>query len=108
MRRRSFLKLLSLVTAGLLVNLPFPLGAAAAKATAVSYGGSLYRAGAKGKILVSSNGGASWKLHTNLGHIYSVSRLSVDHANHLRAAIGYAGYSFGLVLAPDNKRWLTT
>jgi hypothetical protein len=107
MHRRRFLKLISLAAAGILVNLPFPMGAEAASTTA-SYRGSLYRAGTKGKILVSSNGGASWQVHMKLGRKCSVSKLAVDRSNHLRATIGYAGYSFGLVLAPDNKRWLTT
>jgi len=108
MRRRSFLKLVSLAAAGLLVNLPFPLGAAAAKSSIVSYGGLLYRAGTKGRILVSSNGGASWKVHTKPGRTYSINGLAVDRTNHPRATIGYAGYSFRLVLAPDNTRWRTT
>ncbi len=107
MERRTFLKLASLAVAGVAGRLAFPWAAAAATAD-VSYGGSLYRAGGAGKILTSADGGRSWALHSDLGDMYSITKLGVDRGgSRLRLTVGYAGHTFALVLAPDKRSWLT-
>jgi hypothetical protein len=108
MQRRSFLKLTLLAVGGLFAQLPFPWSAAAAKPSVVSYGGSLYRAGGKGKIMASANGGSTWRLHSDLGDLYTITGLSVDRRNRLRLSVDFRGRIFGLCLAPDQQRWLTT
>ena len=108
MQRRSFLKLGTLAAAALAARLPFPWEAAAAAAKSISYGGLLYRAGGGGKVLVSADGGALWKLHTDLGDMYSIGGLTVDRKSGLRISVGYAGRSFTLYMAPDYMRWRTT
>jgi hypothetical protein len=103
MKRRTFLKVSLVTVAGLAGRLAFPWAAAAA-ARDVSFGGLLYRAGGGGKILTSADG-SSWKLHTDLGDMYSITKLA--GGSKLRLTVGYAGYSFGLVLAPNQRSWLT-
>jgi hypothetical protein len=68
----------------------------------------LYRAGGNGRILTSADGGVSWTLHSDLGDIYSVSRLAVDRSNRLRATVDYGTRGFVLTLGPDSRSWLTT
>ena len=108
MQRRGFLRLAAAAVLASAVRLASPLAAAAAKSDGVSYGGLLYRTGGNGKILKSADGGASWTLHSDLGDIYSVSRLSVDRKNRLRASVDYGAHSFTLTLGPDQRSWLTT
>ena len=107
MQRRSFLKLAGLAGAALFAQLPFPWNAAAAAAKTVSYGGLLYRAGRRGKVLVSANGGSRWKLHSDLGDSYSITRIAVDRRKRLRLTVAFGRRTFGIMLAPDRKRWLT-
>jgi hypothetical protein len=108
MQRRRFLKLMSLAILAPAVRLPFPLAATAANVDCVSYGGLLYRAGGKGKILTSADRGATWTLHSDLGDIYSVSRLSVDRNDRLRGTVDYGTFSFTLSLGPDKRSWWLT
>lgn len=108
MRRRTFLKLIGLASVGAMARLPFLAAAVAAATKSVSYSGRLYRSDGTGKVYVSSNGGTSWAQQTDLGRSYSVTKLAVDRKNHLNATVGFGGWSFGLVLAPDLKAWRTT
>ncbi len=107
MQRRSFIKLGLLAIGGLFAQLSLPWSAAAAKSTVVGYAGSLYRAGSKGKIMTSANGGSTWRLHSDLGDVYAITDLAVDRTNRLRLSLKYGGRTFGLFLAPDQQRWLT-
>jgi len=89
-------------------RVPFLAGVAAAGSTKpVSYGGLLYRTDGSGKVFVSSNGGTTWTLQTDLGGKCSVTKLAVDRSNRLNATVGFASWTFGLVLAPDLKSWRT-
>jgi hypothetical protein len=108
MQRRAFLKLTAVTVVTTAGRLAFPWAAVAASKN-VSYDGSLYRAGGKGKIQTSSDGGWSWALHSDLGDIYSITNLAVDHrTNKLGLTVGYAGRTFPLVLASDKRSWLLT
>jgi hypothetical protein len=107
MERQTFLKVSFLTVAAFAGRLAFPWAAAAAGGD-VSYGGLLYRAGSAGKILTSADGGTSWSLHSDLGEMYSITKLAVDRRSRsLRLTTGYAGYPFALVLAPNQRSWLT-
>jgi hypothetical protein len=107
MERRTFLKLAGFATVMGASRLAFPWAAAAASQY-VSYGGSLYRAGGAGKIETSSDGGRTWVLHSDLGDMYSMTKLAVDRRNsRLDLTVGYAGRTFPLVLAQDKRSWLT-
>jgi hypothetical protein len=105
MQRSTFLKLAASTTVAAGARLAFPWAAAAANQP-VSFGGRLYRAGAHGKIQTSKDAGRTWKLHSNLGHTYSIKSLAV-RGGRLHLSVGYAGRSFPLVLARDKRRWLT-
>jgi hypothetical protein len=107
MRRRTFLKFIGLASVGATARLPFFAVVAAAGTKAVSYGGRQYRSDGSGKVYVSTNGGTTWALQTDLGRSYSVTRLAVDRRNRLNATVGFAGWTFGLVLAPDLGAWWT-
>ena len=105
MQRRTFLKLAATTTVAAGARVAFPWVAAAANQP-VSYGGALYRAGGAGKIETSVDVGRTWKLHSNLGDMYSIKNLAV-RGNRLNVSVGYAGRSFPLVLAQDKRSWLT-
>ena len=107
MERRTFLKFAGSATVAAAGRLAFPW-AAAAGTRYVSYAGSLYRAGGAGKIEMSADGGRSWLLHSDLGSMYSIKDIAVDHrTNRLGLTVGYAGRTFPLVLASDKRSWLT-
>jgi photosystem II stability/assembly factor-like uncharacterized protein len=106
MERRTFLKTSFMAVAALGSRLAFPSAGEAAGGT-VSYGGLLYRAGSSGKILKSADAGRSWSLHSDLGDMYSITKLGVVSGSRLRLTVGYGGRSFGLFLAPNGRSWLT-
>jgi hypothetical protein len=90
------------------VQLSLGAGAAFGAGTSVSFAGLLYRGAAQGRIFLSRDNGSTWELHSALGAGYKVKRLAVDRLGRLGATIGYGRRSFGLVLAPDQKRWHTS
>lgn len=111
MHRRSFLKLLAALSVGVAMPLTFDwetvAAAAGTAARTVSAGGKPYRS-TGGRVFVSHDGGKTWVLHSNLGPTCPVRRLSVDRQGRLHATVGFRRWSFGLVLAPDQRSWLTT
>lgn len=105
MHRRTFLKLAATTTVAAGARVAFPWAAAAANQP-VSYGGALYRAGGAGKIETSGDAGRTWKLHSNLGDMFSIKSLAV-RSGRLNLFVGYAGRTFPLVLGQDKRSWLT-
>lgn len=107
MERRTFLKVSLVTVAALAARLASPWAASAAPGD-VAHGGLLYRTGGAGKILSSADRGKSWRLHSDLGDMYSISNIGVDRRSKLlQLTVGYAGYPFALVLAADERSWLT-
>jgi hypothetical protein len=90
------------------VQLSLGAGAAFGARGTIAFGGLLYRGDRQGRIFVSRDNGSTWEVHTALGSGYAVKRLAVDRLGRLRATIGFRARSFGLVLAPDQKRWHTS
>jgi hypothetical protein len=110
MHRRSFLKLGAALSVGAVMPLGFDweaVAAAAAAARTVSAGGRLYKFSGR-RVYVSRTRGKTWALHSDLGPNCPVRRLTVDRRGRLHASVGYRRWSFGLVLAPDRRTWLTT
>jgi hypothetical protein len=105
MQRRTFLKLAATTTVAAGARVAFPFAAVAANQP-VSYAGLLWRAGGAGKVQTSSDGGRTWTLHSDLGDIYSITNLAVDHKR-LTVSVGYAGRTFPLVLGQNKRSWLT-
>ena len=108
MHRRRFLKLLGLASAWSALRFPIPWAAVSAASKSVSAGGRLYRSDGTGRVYVSTDGGLTWRLHSDLGSGYSVTRLTVDRGDRLHANVGFQAWSFNLVLAPNRQSWLTT
>ncbi len=69
--------------------------------------GKVFRGTHDGKIYVSENGGNNWRLHTNLGRDYAVTRFSVGANNQVQAQVSYQKYTFHLVLSRNGKFWNT-
>lgn len=110
MHRRNFLKLAAALSVGVALPMGFDwpgVAAAAAAARTVSAGGRLYRSDG-GRVLFSRDQGKTWAHHSDLGPGCPVRRLSVDRKGRLRATVGFRRWSFGLVLAADQRTWLTT
>jgi hypothetical protein len=105
MNRRTFLKLSSLSVGAAAVGLTIPFASAGAASTVVAFNGLTYRTDGGGRIVSSADGGLTWSLHSDLG--VKVYRLQVTRRNQLKATMKFAGRKFGLVLAPDQKRWMT-
>lgn len=107
MERRTFLKVSVVTAAAGAGRLAFPWAASAAGGD-VSYDGLLYRAGGAGKVLTSDDRGTSWSLHSDLGDMYSITKLAVDRrSRRLQLTVDYGGYPFVLFLASDERSWLT-
>ncbi len=112
MNRREFLKLsgmLALGATGVQV-----LGVGMAKAASpkndplqVEIAGRTYRGTADGKILVSSDVGKNWAVHTDFSNHYGVSSLSVSNAGTLATVLGYKGWPISLDCDVDQKSWWT-
>jgi len=105
MHRSAFLKVAASTAVAAGARVAFPWAAEAATAP-VSYAGRLWRAGGHGKVQTSANGGRTWKLHSNLGGMYSIKGLDV-RSGRLHLSVGYAGRTFSLVLARDKRSWVT-
>jgi hypothetical protein len=108
MHRRTFLRLLTVSTIGATLPVPFAWATVAAGSKAVSAGGRLYRSDGTGRVDVSLDTGKTWALHSDLGSSCSVTKLSVDAGDRLHANVGFSRWSFGLMLGPDLRSWLTT
>lgn len=109
MNRLTFLKIGACTTVAAAGRIAFPWAAAAGTTKYVSYGGLLFRAGGAGRIETSADNGATWKLQSDLGSMYSITNLAVNRrTNTLGLTVGYSGYTFPLVLGPDMRSWLLT
>jgi hypothetical protein len=121
MRRRSFLKLIGLVTvwassiganavsAASRISTRGPAPTAGriptGGAAGLSSSGLRYRADGA-RVFVSSNDGTSWARHTYLGPDLTIRRLVTD-ASGVHLTVGYRGRTFGLTLGSDQRSWLT-
>lgn len=107
MNRRDFLKIGGLLSAALLLQLS-PVGKMASQPIQAQAGGKLYRATSDGRILISSDAGKSWQLHTNFGPIVDILDLTVDLQGELFAQLGFKGHRFELALAQNGTNtWRT-
>jgi hypothetical protein len=108
--RRRFLKGLGVAGLAAVLRLPFGasgVAAAAGTTSTVTVNGVTYRVNGTGKVLQSRDGGATWKVQSDLGSIYSISTIKKDSAGRVRIDVGYSGSKFGLVLDADGIRWRT-
>ena len=110
MRRRSFLKLIGLVSvwasslgaSGTMAAVTQDLSHAPAEFAST---GLRYRADGS-RVYVSAYNGKSWTLHTYLGADYSIQRLATDRSG-VHLTVGFVGRTFDLNLASDLRSWLT-
>lgn len=109
MYRRGFLKLAGLAAVGATVRLVVPAWAepAAAARRVTAPDGKIYRGDLRGHIFVSSDKGASWSLHTNLGSQIRIRRMDRDSRGRVRAVVGYRGRLFPLYLGADARSWMS-
>ncbi len=105
MQRRDFLKLSGAALGVMLLRPGFfdRVGAAPIETQAR---GLRYR-GRRGEILISTDAGKTWKLHTRLGSDYEVLDLFTDYAERVYAQVGFQGFIFHLTLSPSGEKWLT-
>jgi hypothetical protein len=106
MHRRDFLKLGGLISTALLVQIS-SLGSFAVRPVEAESDGKRYRGTSDGRILVSSDSGKAWQLHTNFGTHFSITGLSTDYTGKLRARLEFASYPFELAFAQDSQTWKT-
>lgn len=107
MNRRDFLKVGGLLSAALLLQIS-PLGKMTSMPIQAQAGGKLYRATSDGRILISSDAGKNWQLHSNFGSMIDILGLTVDLQGQLFAQLGFKGHHFGLALAQDGTNtWRT-
>ncbi len=107
MNRREFLKIGSLATAVLLVQVrKLPLKALN-RPVLIQHQGAIYRGTPEGEIQVSHDLGKTWQVHLLMGKGYSVTALFKDIWQQLHARVTFAGRDFDLTLAAGNKHWLS-
>ena len=106
MNRREFLKLGGALSAMLVLPLG-PLDKVFDSLATVKVKGTTYRGTLDGKVYHSTDGGQTWKVHTDFGSDFSVFSLTPSSRNRLDARLGFAGKSFALILSPDENLWRT-
>jgi hypothetical protein len=104
MNRRDFIKNSALLFAGGFV-LYIPIVRKAPVELAAN--GMVLRGTNNGEIYISHDAGSTWQLHTRLGSQCAINNLFLDGSQRIRAQVGFMGRAFDLVLANDNKYWLT-
>jgi hypothetical protein len=112
MERREFLRMSGTVALGATGLQVFGIGAASAASPKtdplqVDFGGLKYRGTPDGKILVSSDAGKTWGVHTDFSNQYSVSSLAVSKTGTLATVLGFQGWPIALDCDVDQKSWLT-
>src|SRR5947199_268435 len=106
MYRRDFLKLSGLLSAALFVQIN-PLEKAVSLPIEVESQGKYYRGTSDGKILISTDVGKSWQVHTNFGSTLSILGLRVNFWGQVHTQLGFASHSFELELAQNEQSWIT-
>ena len=104
MNRRDFLKLGGLASLSLFLSFK-PLEKLSSLPVEMAAQGKVYRSTSDGKIFISADGGKTWRLHTNLGSMYSIQRFFTDSSNQVKAQVGYENHSFQLTLHKNGKLW---
>jgi hypothetical protein len=108
MNRRDFLKVSSLSSAALFVQVsPLLSKSKYLQADLLKVDGVLFRSAHGGEIHTSHDVGRTWQLHTRLGSEYAITGLYSDWWQQLHAQVAFAGHSFDLVLGKDKKYWRT-
>jgi len=108
MNRRDFLKVSGLSSAAMFVQIgPLISEAKNLKSDWLKVDDVLFRGTYNGEILTSHDSGQTWQLHTWLGREYAVTGLFSDWSQSIHAQVAFAGRSFDLVLAKDQKYWRT-
>ena len=105
MNRRDFLKLSSMVSAVGVLSAG-PIGNVANLPVETAAAGKIYKGTRDGKVFISTNGGKTWKLHSNFGKTLPVLDLFTRSKN-LYVHIGYKRSSFHLILGKDGKTWMS-
>lgn len=106
MNRRDFLKFSSLLSTVFIFQF-HPLVKKFNSHAEVEAQGTLYRGTHDGHIMVSRDTGRTWQPHIKLGTEYSIDELFLDRSNQVRAQVGFAGYSFDLILSRNGSTWQT-
>jgi hypothetical protein len=65
----------------------------------------MYRGTADGKILLSENGGITWRVHTNFGSDIEILDILSSSRGQVFAQLGFKGRAFALVLDQNGKSW---
>lgn len=106
MNRRDFLKVSvsSLVSAfGVMAASPFDKALNADPETAAF--GRIYRAASQGRVMVSTNKGKTWHLHTKFQAGYAVQDIFVGTDKRLYVKLGQKKARFFLVMTSNKKAW---
>jgi hypothetical protein len=106
MNRRDFLKVSSLSSAAIFVQIgPLISEATNLKSDWLKADDILFRGTYNGEIHTSKDAGQTWQLHTRLGTEYAVTDFFLDWSQRVHAQVVFAGRNFDLVLTKDKKLW---
>jgi len=104
MNRRDFLKVSSVVSAfGLIAAGPLDK-VFNIESEAIAFG-KIYRAGSKGRIMVSADKGKSWQVHANFGSENAVTDIFVAKDHRLYVKLNHQNHKFYLVLGANKQSW---
>ncbi len=107
MNRRDFLKISSLLPVALFVQFSPLLSQSKNLPVELAANGMILRSTFNGEIHTSRDAGRTWQLHTRLGSENAIVGLFSDGSQRIHAQVAFRGHSFDLVLAKDNKYWMT-
>ena len=103
MERREFLRTAALTAAGAAVLAQFG-GVLDATTASASTTGTRYKGTKDGKVLVSTDAGHTWKVHSNFGSEFVVKRVTVKQGK-VTSHLTFNGRAFDLALDANGKTW---
>jgi hypothetical protein len=105
MNRRDFLKVGGLFSTALVLQFNSP--GKAIIPVEVQAGSKHYRTARDGRVFISENAGKTWQMHTDFGSEFTVLDMTADAYENIHALFEFSGYTFQLILSPNDKAWRT-
>jgi hypothetical protein len=105
MNRRDFLRVTVLASTALFLS-SYTLKTVMKPPVQASAAGRTFRGTPDGEVLVSEDGGKTWKLHARFGPEIPILAMAADRSGGVSLQAGYKSHSFRLVLSKNGRNWM--